>query len=76
MCDSMYLLGLHTSVNEGLSPLKNRVWSELTEKQLCESSKEQSMTISEEIPKGRVGNYIVGSGQWINYMKELILEFS
>lgn len=34
------------------------------------------MTMSEEIPKGRVGNCIVRSGQWINYMKELVLEFS
>ena len=47
--DTMNLLGLHKLVNEGRNPLKNRIWSELTEKQLCESS-------TEEIPKGKVGN--------------------
>lgn len=62
-------------MNQGLSPLKNlRVWSKLTEKQVCENSKEPPLMVSEVFPKGRVGSCIEGTGQWVGYVGELVLE--
>lgn len=62
------------SRSESLEEL--RVWSELTEKQICESSKEQPKMVSKVIPEERVWNCTEGSGQLVSYMKELFLELS
>lgn len=53
MCDTYHVCARATHMSESRSESLEelRVWSELTEKQICESSKEQPKMVSKVIPE-------------------------
>lgn len=77
MCDRHHVCAGAARVSESRSesPEELRVLSELTQKQICESSKEEPMMLSEVIPKKRVGNRGAGGVGQLHERTLLGVEF-